>query len=204
MRRPGAVTAGTSPAKAPQTLWGRIGAVTKPTEHGGWGLTLEPILLGMLVAPTGAGALLALSVFIAFLARQPAKTVAIDRRRKLNNQRTVLSRRVAIVYALIAATLFALSWWMAGQSVFLTPFLLALPFGLIFAYYDMTRPGRTLQAELSGPIAIASVAASIAMLDGWSLRLALPLWIVLVRVPCLLCSTCVHASGWTTAGRSTR
>ena len=106
--------------------------------------------------------------------------MAIDRRRKLNNARTKLSRRVAIGYALIAATLFALAWWMAGDSTFLLPFLLALPFGLVFAYYDMTRPGRTLQAELSGPVAVAAVAASIAMLGGWSLWLALPLWIVLV------------------------
>ncbi len=180
MTRPGAVDVGTSPAVTSQTLRSRIGAVTKPTEHGGWGLTLEPILLGMLVAPAWAGALLALAVFVAFLARQPAKTVAIDRRRRLNNQRTILSRRVAMAYALIAAMLFALSWWMAGQSNFLTPLLLALPFGLVFAYYDMTRPGRTLQAELSGPTAIAVVAASIAMLAGWPLWLALPLWIVLV------------------------
>jgi hypothetical protein len=180
MKRPEAVGAGTGPSKMPQTLRGRIGAVTKPTEHGGWGLTLEPILLGMLVAPTWAGALLALAVFIAFLARQPAKTVAIDRRRGLNNQRTILSLRVAIAYALIAAALFALAWWIAGGSSFLLPFLLALPFGLVFAYYDMTRPGRTLQAELSGPVAVAAVAASIAMLGGWSLWLAWPLWIVLV------------------------
>ena len=96
MKRPGAAGAATSPAITRKTLLGRIGAVLKPTEHGGWGLTLEPILLGMLVAPTWAGALLSLAVFIAFLARQPAKTVAIDRRRKLNNARTILSRRVAI------------------------------------------------------------------------------------------------------------
>ena len=180
MKRPNAAGSATVPAKAPETLMGRIGAVLKPTEHGGWGLTLEPILLGLLVAPTWAGALLSLAVFIAFLARQPAKTVAIDRRRKLNNARTILSRRVAIALALAAAALFALSWQIADDSTFLLPLLLALPFGLVFAYYDMARPGRTVQAELSGPVATAAVASSLAMLGGWSIWLALPLWIVLV------------------------
>ena len=54
-----------------------------------------------------------------------------------------------------------------------------MQFGLIFAYYDLGKPGRTLQSELSGPIAMAAVASSIALLAGWSLVAALPLWIIL-------------------------
>ncbi|NND04465.1 MAG: hypothetical protein HKN91_16945, partial [Acidimicrobiia bacterium] len=30
-------------------------AVAVPTEHGGWSLTLEPVILGLIVAPTGSG-----------------------------------------------------------------------------------------------------------------------------------------------------
>ncbi|HDL49896.1 MAG TPA: prenyltransferase, partial [Actinobacteria bacterium] len=33
----------------------RLRSVAMPTEHGGWGFTLEPIILGLLVAPSPAG-----------------------------------------------------------------------------------------------------------------------------------------------------
>ena len=33
-------------------------AVAVPSEHGGWGLTAEPVLLGLIVAPSAAGACL--------------------------------------------------------------------------------------------------------------------------------------------------
>ena len=50
-----------------------------PSEHGGWGLTLEPVLLGLLVAWSGAGVALGVAAFTAFLVRTPAKLVAVDR-----------------------------------------------------------------------------------------------------------------------------
>ena len=37
----------------PRALWR---SVAVPTEHGGWGLTFEPVLLGLIVAPSWAGA----------------------------------------------------------------------------------------------------------------------------------------------------
>lgn len=180
MRRSDGASTRPTPTRRPQTLRGRIAAVTVPTEHGGWGLTLEPILLGILVAPSLAGAFFAIAVFVGFLSRQAAKIVAIDRRRSLRNDRTVMAERVVVAYALIATVFFLLTWSVANDWRFLLPLVLAMPFGLVFAYYDLSRPGRTLQAELSGPTALAAVAASIAMLAGWPLREALPLWIVLV------------------------
>ncbi len=56
-------------------------SVAVPSEHGGWGLTLEPGLLGLLVAPGAAGVCLAVAAFVAFLARTPLKVVLVDRRR---------------------------------------------------------------------------------------------------------------------------
>ena len=32
----------------------RLKTLALPTEHGGWGITLEPVVLGLLVAPTVA------------------------------------------------------------------------------------------------------------------------------------------------------
>ncbi len=56
-----------------------------PREHGSWSLALEPVALGLLVAPTRAGGWLALAAAAAFLARRPLKltltTPAADPRR---------------------------------------------------------------------------------------------------------------------------
>jgi hypothetical protein len=46
-------------------------AVVIPSEHGGWGLTLEPVVLGLLVAPSIAGLAIGVAAFLAFLVRTP-------------------------------------------------------------------------------------------------------------------------------------
>ena len=43
-------------------------SVALPTEHGGWGLTLEPVLLGLLVAPSVAGLAIGGAAFLVFVA----------------------------------------------------------------------------------------------------------------------------------------
>ena len=39
-------------------------AVGVPSEHGGWGLTLEPVLLGLLVGFSGAGVAIGTATFL--------------------------------------------------------------------------------------------------------------------------------------------
>ena len=51
-------------------------AVAMPSEHGGWGLTTEPGLLGLLVEPSLAGAALAVAALLLFLVRQPVHHLA--------------------------------------------------------------------------------------------------------------------------------
>ena len=46
-----------------------IRSVALPTEHGGWGFLAEPILPGLLVAPSWAGLLLSLAALAVFLDR---------------------------------------------------------------------------------------------------------------------------------------
>jgi len=90
--RPNSDSDRTAPASRP-----RIRSIALPTEHGGWGFTLEPILLGLLVAPSAAAWELSAAALGIFLARRPVKLVSTDivRRRWL----PVL---VAIPFALIA------------------------------------------------------------------------------------------------------
>ena len=55
----------------PRAAWR---SVAIPDEHGGWGLTAEPVLLGLLVAPSWPGALLGVAAFVAFLVRSPSRS----------------------------------------------------------------------------------------------------------------------------------
>jgi hypothetical protein len=172
----------------PQTsAHGQWRTVALPVEHGGWGFLLEPVLLGLLVAPSGAAAALSLAVIAAFLLRQPAKIILVDWRRGRTFARTQLAWRFAILYAGIALLGVATTVSLAGIDWLLPP-LLALPFGLIFLYYDLTQPGRTWQAEIAAPVALASATASMAIVDGWMLGPSLALWIALTAraVPSIL------------------
>ena len=74
-----------------------VRSVAVPSEHGGWGLTLEPGLLGLLVAPSAAGALLAIAALIAFVSRTPLKVVLVDRWRGRRLERTVIAARVVLI-----------------------------------------------------------------------------------------------------------
>ncbi|MGH8022300.1 MAG: YwiC-like family protein [Limisphaerales bacterium] len=49
-----------------------------PKEHGSWFLALEPVALGMLAAPSGAGAALAVAASSGFLLRRPLKIVSCE------------------------------------------------------------------------------------------------------------------------------
>ena len=177
---------------APRTQTGGSGwrvwrSVVIPAEHGGWGFMLEPVLLGLLVAPSVAAGLLALSTIAAFLLRQPLKITLVDRRRGLRTERTRRARTVIAVLAAIAGLSFLGALWLAGPA-FLAPLALAIPFGAVYLTYDLTKPGRTLQAELTGPVALAFVASSMAVMDGWALANALALWAALTlrAVPSVL------------------
>ena len=48
-------------------------SIVLPREHGSWSLALEPVALGLLVAPSRAGACLALAACAGFVARRPLK-----------------------------------------------------------------------------------------------------------------------------------
>ena len=71
----------TADVAAPAGARAPLRGVALPSEHGGWGLTLEPGLLGLLVAPSVAGACLAVAAVVAFVARTPLKLALVDRRR---------------------------------------------------------------------------------------------------------------------------
>lgn len=154
-------------------------AIAVPTEHGGWGLTLEPVLLGLLVAPSAAGAALGLAAFVAFVVRTPLKLVLVDRWRHRWLRRTDLAAGIAGV-ELIALGSLALAAGRWSGWTWLVPVALAVPLVVVEMWFDMRSRGRRLVPELCGSIGIASVAAAIAIAGGEPGRLAVGLWLVIV------------------------
>lgn len=149
-------------------------SVALPAEHGSWSLVSEPILLGLLVAPSWGGAALAVGAFALFLLNRPLKVYWSDRRRGRAYARTAVARRYAAIYGAVAVLGFAVGVALAGWRPFL-PLAAALPLLALFMAYDQ-RPGRFWQAELAAPVAFAAIVAAMAIAGGWAWAPALALW----------------------------
>lgn len=152
-------------------------AVAMPTEHGGWSLTLEPVLLGLLVAWSWPGLALGGAAMLAFLARTPLKLVLVDRWRGRWLTRTTLAARVATVELLVLVVL-VVAATAGADARFWWPLLASAPLVAIELWFDMRSRGRRLLPELAGTVGIGSVAAAIALADGAETTLALGMWVV--------------------------
>jgi hypothetical protein len=133
-----------------------------PSEHGGWGFLCEPILLGLLVAPSWSGALIAVAAAFGFLARHPLKLALQDLVRGRAYPRTTYCRALAAGYLLVAACALASAAAMSGARI-LIPLALAAPPAIIQVVYDASNRSREMLPEISGAIAMASVASAIAV-----------------------------------------
>lgn len=153
-------------------------AVALPSEHGGWGLTLEPVLLGLLVAWSAAGLALGVAAFAAFLLRTPLKLVVVDRRRHRWLRRSELALRIAacefavMAGAAIVATVRSGLWWTV-------PVLVAMPFVAVEWWFDVRSRGRRLVPELCGAVGISAIAAAIVVAGGRGAHLAVAMSLVL-------------------------
>lgn len=166
----------TSASHAPAKV--RVKTVALPVEHGGWGLSLEPVVLGLLVAPTLAGLCLSLATVAAFLARHPLKIAVGDWRKGRRFPRTRMAEAFAALYGTIALISFTAAVT-SGPAMLLVPIALALPLAVLQLAYDFTSRSRALLPELSGATAMGTVAASLALAGGWPLAPALALWAIL-------------------------
>ena len=152
-------------------------AVAVPAEHGGWSLTLEPVLLGLWVRWSWSGAALGAAALMAFVARTPLKVVLVDRWRGRRLPRTTIARRVVSVELLMLAVLVTIAV-RGADDYFWVPLLAALPLVVVELWFDMRSRSRRLLPELTGTIGIGSVAAAIALVDDAPTRMALGLWVV--------------------------
>jgi hypothetical protein len=153
-------------------------AVAIPSEHGGWGLTLEPVLLGLLVAFSWSGVAIGFAALLAFLVRTPLKLALVDRRRHRSLPRTRLATRLALIQLAALAALAGSAVVGAGMS-WLIPVAFAVPFVAVELWFDVRSRGRRLAPELCGGVAISAVAASIIVAGGGDERLAMAAWLIL-------------------------
>ena len=156
-----------------------VRSVALPVEHGGWSFLAEPVVLGLLVAPSAAGFAIAVATSAGFLIRHPGRMFWKNRQRLDVSPRFGLAWKIAAGYGLVAAAGLATAWALAGIRP-LVPFIIAGPFFLLFAVYDVRHEARLLLPELLAPAAIAVSAPAIALAAGWTVQAALVLWVLLV------------------------
>lgn len=164
-----------------------IRVVALPAEHGGWSLITEPIILGLLVAPSLVGLCIALAAFACFLARHPLKIALGDRRRKLVLRRTSFADRFALLYTGIAIVFFAIAFTQATNGS-LWPLVYAAPLVVVQLVYDGLGQSRKLVPEIAGALAVGSISTAMALAGGWSSQAAYALWIIVAcrHVPTII------------------
>ncbi len=157
----------------------RVVSVAVPSEHGGWSLTLEPVILGLLVAPGAAGVLIGITALFAFLTRTPLKLVVGDRLRGRTHPRTRLATRFAALYGTVAVG------GLVGAAAVGTPaaswmiLAAAAPLFALQFVFDARARGRRLVPELAGTVGAGGFAAAVAVAGGAGMAVALGLWLVM-------------------------
>ena len=153
-----------------------------PVEHGAWGFLLEPMILGLLIAPSASGVLIGIGSIAVFLLRQPAKLALHDWRHS-SYPRTAVCEALVAIYTFTAIVAFG-----ATFSRALVPLLFAIPFGAVQFLLDYRKQNRSLTAELCGAITPAAVIASIVLASGKPIAIAAALSVVVLgrSIPAVL------------------
>jgi hypothetical protein len=136
----------------------------------------EPLLLGLLAAPSLPGLGVGLAASCAFLGRHPLKLALADRLQQRRTPRTAAAERFALLYAALATASLALA---AGGPGFWPPLAAAAPLALAQLAHDVRNKGRQLMPELLGAAALGSVAAALMLAGGWSGAVAGAAWALL-------------------------
>lgn len=157
----------------------RLQTVALPNEHGGWSFVGEPILLGLLLAPSGGGVALATAAVAAFLLRHPLRIVLRALRADRSAPRLRAARPFVVVYGAVLTTAAILVVVHAPSWRALAPMALSIPLLAAQLWYDTHNRSRDATPEIAGAVATGSLAASMVLFAGWSFGLALGVWAAL-------------------------
>lgn len=153
----------------------QIAKLLLPKEHGSWSLALEPLALGLLVAPSIAGAALAVAALAGFFLRRPLKSM-LREPSGAQRKRTMICALALTVIALACLSLAA----KCGGAAKLWPLFPAAAAGLAFAWFDSRNAARVEAAELAGTIAFGILPAAFGALAGWSVIESVALALVML------------------------
>ena len=164
------------PLERPATVPWKV--VARPAEHGGWGFLAEPVILGLVLAPSAAGLCLALAALASFLARHPLRLSLIDRRKGVRYPRTALAERVFAAYATAALALTAAAVALAPFPFWL-PLAAAAPVGIVALAFDARGRSREALPEAAGAVVLGASAAAIGLAGGAPAAVAWGAWALL-------------------------
>jgi hypothetical protein len=134
-----------------------------PREHGAWSLALEPLALGLLVAPSAAGGALTATALAGFFARRPLSTLL---RGETSADRNLTRFTLGLLTLLLIIGLIELKLISGFTAAW--PLLLAMPCAGLFIYFDHHHESRAAAAELAGCATFAILPAALASAAGWS------------------------------------
>ena len=140
----------------------RLKAILLPVEHGGWGLTLEPLVAGLIVAPSFAGLAIALAIITAFLSRQPLRIVT---RSGQNPERARIALIALCIEGLLIAAMVAFAVF-SGASKALLLLVAFSPLALFLLYMDRARRSRELAAEIAAALYMSCGAVALGLAGG--------------------------------------
>ena len=150
-------------------------SIALPVEHGAWGFLFEPLVGGILIAPSFAAPWIALMFIAAFLARQPFKFLLADWQKGRNLARTRIALRFALIYSVFASLGLAGSLYYAPLETFL-PLVALAPFVIYLIVRDVAHQSRQLLPEIIGAVALSSSAMVLALAANWTLWMAFAIW----------------------------
>lgn len=154
-------------------------SIALPAEHGGWGFTLEPIILGLLVASSAAAWEISVAALAIFLARRPVKLVSTDLVRRRWLPRSSRALAVSLGYGTLAVA-GASGALVTAEASFWQPIAFAMPLAGFALYADAHGRNHTLSAELIGSAAMGATVTAITLAGGWDPLPAYGLWFVLI------------------------
>jgi len=152
--------------------------VALPAEHGGWGLLVEPLVVGLVLAPSLGGAAIAAAAVAGFLLHHPLKLLLMDARRRAVYPRTRLALRIGALELAVVAAGLAAAWTLAPRA-FAIPLAAALPFAAFQLAWEVTGRGRQFLPELLGAVALAASAPAVMLAAGAGALPALLVWAIL-------------------------
>lgn len=154
-------------------------SVALPIEHGAWGFLFEPLLAGVILAPSIGGGFISVMIVGAFLSRQPLKFYLGDLIAGKTLPRTGLARKFAFIFAAItiaglAGSLLFASWYS------LIPLAAVAPLAVYLIAQDIARQSRQLWPELVASVALASSITAVALAGGVAVGYSLAFWALMV------------------------